>query len=265
MPAPRLQDAGMKRLPLLKRPRGARRILDIGAGHNPFQGATHLLEIDIRKGEHRSGHEIVLPPSAKLVVGNVQDMPFRSGSFQFAYASHVLEHVDSPGKACEEIMRVAAAGYIETPSPLLEQGIAMAEGAAVENIFHKWFVFSPRPNLLVFEPKTPETAVQFCSCPGGQFLKDLYAALDFRKAQHCFRRVAKTTILYWTSSFNVEVRERTADCAEGRACRFAGMRSALVASCNDPFRLPRVVRFRKTFPDAVRVFRKHGLRTLVFR
>ena len=43
----------MKRLPFWKRPYGARRVLNIGAGHNPFHGATHLLEIDLQEGRER--------------------------------------------------------------------------------------------------------------------------------------------------------------------------------------------------------------------
>ena len=256
---------GVKQFPLFKRPYFARRVLDIGAGHNPFRGVTHVLEIDVHRGSQRDGKRLVLPGGARLIVGDVQALPFRHGRFDYVYASHVLEHVDSPELACREIMRIAHAGYIETPSPFLEQGLALTCRIPPEYGFHKWFVFSPRSGLLTFEPKTAETAAQFCTCPDGRVLKEFYASLDFQEAQHFFRRSTKTTVFYWQTSFDVDVRETTTDCRRaGRACRFLGMRAAVMSNCNDPIGAPRLLRLRKMFPDCRDVLRRHGHRTLFF-
>ena len=253
----------MKRLPVWRRPYFAGRILDIGAGHNPFQGVTHVIEIDPTHGRQRGGNSLVVPESAKLIVGDVTALPFPSGSFDYVYASHVLEHVELPEVACGEIMRIGRAGYIETPSPFLEQGLALRGLEPPENWFHKWFVFSLASDLLVFEPKTPETVSQFCSCADGRFMRDFYEAVEFVGSQHCFRRKAKTTIYYWKSSFQVEVRHRTADCQrDGQVCRFHGMKTALLANCNDLLRAPRLLRFRRAFPGCKGVFRKYGHRTV---
>jgi len=46
---------------------------------------------------------------------SVESMPFADKEFDFVYCSHVLEHVESPEKACNELMRVSKSGYIETP------------------------------------------------------------------------------------------------------------------------------------------------------
>ena len=83
----------MKRLPFWKRPHGARRVLDIGSGHNPFHGATHLLEIDLQIG--REAGRATGPRSrlATLTVGDISALPYRTGSFDYVYASHILEHV----------------------------------------------------------------------------------------------------------------------------------------------------------------------------
>src|SRR3989449_7982178 len=197
----------MKRLPWWRRPYFAQRILDIGAGHNPFYGVTHVLDYDVHDGRERGQSQVMVPRSARLIVGNARALPFRCGVHDYVYASHVLEHVDDPSRACREIMRVGAAGYIETPSPFLEQGLALRDLEPPETWFHRWFVFSPDVDVLVFEPKTPETVSQFCSCPDGQFMKEFYASVDFGEAQHCFRRRAKTTIFYWRSSFLLEVRK----------------------------------------------------------
>ena len=256
----------MKQLPAWRRPYFASRILDIGAGHNPFRGVTHVMEIDPTHGRHRGGNRLVVPESSKLIVGDVTALPFRSGLFDYVYASHVLEHVGAPASACREIMRVGGAGYIETPSPFLEQGLSLRGEEPPESWFHKWFVFSLHPDLLVFEPRTTETVSQFCSCADGQFLREFYEAVEFVESQHCFRRKAKTTILYWTSSFQVEVRDRTVDCTkDGLICRFGGMKKALLANCNDLFRAARLLHFRKTFPGCREVFRKYGHRTVFVR
>ena len=218
------------------------------------------MEVDLAQRRELGYQEIFVPASAKLVVGTVESLPFQSRSFDYVYASHVLEHVNHPLKASTEIIRVGSAGYIETPSPLLEQGLVFRETV------HKWFVYSVQPDVLVFEPKTEETILEFCSCPDGQFMREFYACVEFGEAQHYFRRKAKTTIFYWRSSFKVEVRDRTADCTrDRRLCRFTGMKRALLANCNDLFRAPRLVRFSKTFPDCKGVFRKFGHRTAFVR
>lgn len=254
----------MKRLPLWKRPYFARRILEIGPGHNPFKGATHLLEMDVREGRERGGNALYVPEAAKLIVGMADALPFEAGTFDYVYASHVLEHVEDPERACREIMRVGRAGYIETPSPFLEQGLALQDETSPEHWYHRWFVYAVGADRLVFEPKTPEQVSWFCSCDDGQFLREFYGSVDFRDAQHCFRRQAKTTMFYWTGAFRAEVRPRGMDCQkDGRACRFAGMRMMLLASCRDLFRSHRVVRLKRRFPGCQAVFRKYGHATML--
>jgi SAM-dependent methyltransferase len=247
----------MKRLPWWRRPYSAKRLLEIGPGHNPFAGVTHLLERYVSDGHERCGNALLVPTSARLIVGEATVLPFANRAFDFVYASHVLEHVVDPVQACREIMRVGAAGYIETPSPFLEQGLALRDESSPEHWYHRWFVFSLGSNQLVFEPKSVEDVARFCSCRDGQFLREFYAAVDFREAQHCFSRTTKTTIFYWTSSFQVEVRDRMTDCMQdGRPCRFDGMRRALVSNCNNPLRASRMRRLTQRFPDVREVFRK---------
>jgi hypothetical protein len=256
----------MKRLPWWRRPYFSRRVLEIGPGHNPFAGVTHLLERNIADGRERGGHALVVPTAARLILGEATLLPFAGASFDFVYASHILEHVEAPEAACREIMRVGRAGYIETPSPFLEQGLALRDETCPDHWFHRWFVFSPSPRLLVFEPKSLEEVGRFCSCADGQFLREFYDALDFRQAQHFFRRSAKTTVFYWKTSFRVEARDHLVDCRqEGKPCRFAGMRQALVANCNDLLRAGRVRRLPRQFPKSLEVFRKYGQSTLFVR
>jgi SAM-dependent methyltransferase len=244
----------------------SRRVLEIGPGHNPFSGVTHVLERHIEDGRERGDNPLIVPTAAKLIVGEATVLPFAAASFDFVYASHVLEHVEDPTAACREIMRVGKAGYIETPSPFLEQGLALRDETSPTHWFHRWFVFSPSPGLLVFEPKSVEQVGRFCSCSDGQFLREFYDSLDFRQAQHFFRRSSKTTVFYWRSAFQVEARDHLVDCQlEGRPCRFAGMRKALIANCNDLLRAGRVRRLPQQFPRSRDVFRKYGQSSLFVR
>jgi SAM-dependent methyltransferase len=256
----------MKRLPWWKKPYFAHRVLEIGPGHNPFEGVTHVLERDVTDGRERGGNPLIVPTAAKLIVGEATVLPFAAASFDYVYASHVLEHVEDPASACAEIMRVAKAGYIETPSPFLEQGLALRDETSPEHWFHRWFVFSPSPGLLVFEPKSVEDVRGFCSCSDGQFLREFYESLDFRQAQHFFRRSSKTTVFYWNRSFQLEARDHLLDCRkEGKPCRFTGMRRALIANCNDVWRAGRVRRLARQFPQCRAVFRKYGRSALFIR
>jgi SAM-dependent methyltransferase len=254
----------MKRLVWWRRPYLSKRVLEIGPGHNPFAGVTHLLERYATDGHERGGNALLVPTSARLIVGEATFLPFAKRAFDFVYASHVLEHVEDPGQACEEIMRVGMAGYIETPSPFLEQGLALGDESSPAHWFHRWFVFSPQPNLLVFEPKSVQEVARFCSCRDGQFLREFYAALDFQQAQHCFRRMAKTTIFHWKSSFRVEASSQMMECKNHpRPCRFAGMRHALVSNCNDLLRASRIRRLSRRCPKLRDAFLKYGQYSLL--
>ena len=256
----------MKRLPWWRRPYFPRRVLEIGPGHDPFAGVTHLLERNIADGRERGGNALIVPTAAKLIVGEAMVLPFATASFDFVYASHVLEHVEDPTAACGEMMRVAKAGYIDTPSPFLEQGLGLTDETSPTQWFHRWFVFSPSTGLLVFEPKSVEDVKRFCSCSDGQFLREFYDSLDFHQAQHFFRRSSKTTVLHLKTSLQIEVRDHLVDCRqEGRPCRFTGMRKALIANCNDLLRASRVRRLAQQFPKSRDVFRKYGRSSLLVR
>ncbi|HEX9007177.1 MAG TPA: methyltransferase domain-containing protein, partial [Bacteroidota bacterium] len=70
-------------------------------------------------------------------------------SFDYVIASHILEHVDDPVAVAAELMRVAHAGYIETPSELGERLFGWS--------FHKWMVHR-EDDTLVMRPRTEESA-----------------------------------------------------------------------------------------------------------
>ena len=86
-----------------------KRILEIGPGQIPFKLATEFIgsnetiqkyiDIDIDKDK----------------------IPYDSNSFDFIFCRHVLEDIQNPDFALQEIFRSTKfGGYMETPSPLIE-------------------------------------------------------------------------------------------------------------------------------------------------
>lgn len=90
------------------------KVIDIGSGHMPFPFATHLADFFDEETTHRC--EPLFKDERPFIKCNIENMPFLDKEFDFAFCSHVLEHVDNPEKACVELMRIAKRGYIETPT-----------------------------------------------------------------------------------------------------------------------------------------------------
>jgi uncharacterized protein YbaR (Trm112 family)/SAM-dependent methyltransferase len=104
-------------------------VLDVGSGHRPHPRSDVLCDRHLRDDRERLGPLVMDRP---LVVGDLTALPFRDRCVDFLICQHVLEHVDDPAKALDEMMRVARAGYIETPAPLWER--------LVGRPYHHWLV-----------------------------------------------------------------------------------------------------------------------------
>ena len=108
-------------------------VLDVGSGDNPCFRADIICDRYPVDSSQRSGQmKVQIYPHQKMVIGNIQSLPFKDKSFDFVICRHLLEHLENPGRSMEELMRVGRRGYIETPSALME----MLYGW----YFHKWLV-----------------------------------------------------------------------------------------------------------------------------
>ncbi len=182
-----------------------RRVLDVGSGHRPHEDATHLVDLLPEDDSERGGAVKML--GRFLVVATVEALPFKDKTFDYVYACHVLEHTDQPGEACRELMRVARAGYIETPSPFFEQGYNYPKPDRGWS-FHKWFVWVNGGDALVFEPKTPQTIDQFCECRHAQLIRKIYGSVDdLNRIHRVLPHDCRNTVLPWEGRFAFEVRE----------------------------------------------------------
>ena len=134
--------------------RAAPRVLDVGGWHNPFNLATHV--IDIMPYDTRRGQDALDPEDAERFSRgswHVQDIcegewPWPDGFFDFSVCSHTLEDVRDPLVVCRELARISTRGYVEVPSRDREIYVKvrfarprMALGKLPEIGFphHRWF------------------------------------------------------------------------------------------------------------------------------
>lgn len=127
-------------------------VLDLGSGPNPIEGATAAVDLLLEPSQRSHGAggtidvEALKARGIRFVNQSIdQPLPFAELEFDFAYSSHVIEHVNNPGKACDEMMRVAKSGLLRCPN-------AMAEYLYGRE-YHKWLVMQ-RGGTLVFVEKT---------------------------------------------------------------------------------------------------------------
>jgi SAM-dependent methyltransferase len=114
--------------------KGNERVLDIGSGAYPFPYATHLADLYPKETTHRN--EPLARDGRPFKVCNIESLPYHDKEFDFVYCSHILEHVNDPARACEEIMRVGKRGYIETPTRMSD---IMLNFTSLQN-HHKWHI-----------------------------------------------------------------------------------------------------------------------------
>lgn len=111
-------------------------ILDVGSGGNPHPFADVLLEKYVDT-THRYKQITIDRPT---VLADGTSMPFKSGTFSYSFAFHVLEHLHQPEAFLAELERVSEAGYIETPNALYERihpfDVHLLEIMLIDDVLH---------------------------------------------------------------------------------------------------------------------------------
>ena len=142
---------------LRKAANAAARVLDIGGWYQPFNLATHV--IDLLPFATRRQHEALDPEDPERFSAETwlawdvcaSPWPYVDRYFDFVVCSNLLEDVRDPIAVCSEINRVGKAGYIETPSRLREifaksrqfSWWRLVGGAGAPEVgfyHHRWFV-----------------------------------------------------------------------------------------------------------------------------
>lgn len=137
-------------------------VLEVGSGGNPYPRANVLLDAYEDTVER---NESKLVKDRPLAIGYVEKMPFKSQSFDFIIASHVLEHSPDPVNFLAELMRVGKSGYIETPdgfferlNPFTYHRIEVADIDGKLRIFNKPFWRHDSELVAEYERKMKDTA-----------------------------------------------------------------------------------------------------------
>jgi hypothetical protein len=143
-------------------------VVDVGGGAAPFPRADYVLDAlpYDRRGSGSDGHihrQLADHPPrysketwCQLDLCDHTPWPFPDKMFDFAICAHVLEDVRDPIWICQELCRVARAGYIEVPSRLLEQCLGVENPRYAGYYHHRWLItrnangleFRHKPHLL---------------------------------------------------------------------------------------------------------------------
>ncbi|HAV64934.1 MAG TPA: hypothetical protein DCY13_21505 [Verrucomicrobiales bacterium] len=148
---------------LKERLRASRTIVDLGCGNNPVAGATAAVDLYVAPEQRSLGHGATIDlgkfarRGIRFVNARVDGpLPFQDKEFDFAYSHHVFEHLEDPAAACREMVRIARAGAIITPSPFAE--------LAFGRPYHLWLV-TDRAGKLVFLSKRKDEDRPFGNHP----------------------------------------------------------------------------------------------------
>ena len=147
------QDVDTRWVMLKERLKEAESIIDLGCGDNPVAGAKVGVDFYLDPKERLCGTGPIIDTEKfktrgiRFVHTRIDALlPFEDKEFDFAYSHHVFEHLDDPATACSEMMRIAKAGAIITPSFFAEQIFGRP--------YHRWLVMD-RGNSLFFFRKRP--------------------------------------------------------------------------------------------------------------
>lgn len=192
------------------------RVLDIGSGHRPHIDATHLVDLYLEDDKER-GKKLKCVGKI-LIQADIEALPFKAKVFDYVYASHVLEHTVDPALACRELIRVAKAGYIETPDPFYEQGYGYPNKERGWS-FHRWFVWVGMDGALVFEKKTERALDEYCDCRYAGFVRKVYEKVpDLNVLQKALPRDCNNTCLEWKGDFPVRVVQASEESERAAVC-----------------------------------------------
>jgi len=137
------------RAELLERVPDGARVLDVGGWAAPLHRADAVIDLMPYATRGLYGTPDPAPERFTAATWVVRDVcahepwPFADDAFDFVVCAHTLEDLRDPIRVCEEMSRVAKAGYLEVPSRLEEQAWGV-EGPWTGWSHHRWLVDADR-------------------------------------------------------------------------------------------------------------------------
>lgn len=122
-------------------------VLDVGGGDQPLSRANFVLDFmpwDFGQKRPQMLNDVWPTPYFSEETWIKQDIcarspwPFEDKKFDFVFCSHTLEDVRDPIWVCQELMRVGKAGYIETPSRIIESMLGVERLRYCGYSHHHW-------------------------------------------------------------------------------------------------------------------------------
>ena len=172
-------------------------VLDVGGWASPLARADWVIDLMPYETRGLYGEPDPEPERFSEDTWLVRDIcdrapwPFGDEEFDFVVCSHTLEDVRDPIWVCEEMSRVARAGYIEVPARCEEQTRGV-HGPWVGWSHHHWLIDVENQSLeFVFKPHLLQARPEF------------WVPLAWTEALPPEERVS---ILFWTGS--IPSRER---------------------------------------------------------
>jgi SAM-dependent methyltransferase len=145
-------EPNLARIRVLLEPKPDARVLDVGGWASPFNRANWVLDSEPYDTRGYYG-KVGLPPSQgwgpeqftreRWVQRDIcarEPWPFEDKFFDLAVCSQTLEDVRDPLFVCSELLRVARAGYIETPSRVAETCRGWESRRIAGLSHHRWLV-----------------------------------------------------------------------------------------------------------------------------
>ncbi len=112
--------------------------VDIGPGNHPWVGAKNYIEHPARLTDPKYNPKNI--PKANVLFGDLEVglKEVQDKQFDFAWASHIFEHLHNPVAGAKELSRIAKRGVVIVPS-VYKEAITYFEESD-----HKWDIMPPR-------------------------------------------------------------------------------------------------------------------------
>ena len=127
------------------------KVVDVGGGAAPFPRADYVIDAmpyeKLGAGSDGNIHEkLGIEPrysEDRWIQTDLCDRrpwPIADKAFDFAICSHLLEDIRDPIWVCSELRRISKAGYIESPSRMVEQSKGVENPRHAGYYHHRWLI-----------------------------------------------------------------------------------------------------------------------------
>ena len=121
-------------------------VVDLGSGNH---GSCAFSNVLVDRADWSANF-----PEQKFVVHDLNELPlpFQDKEFDFSFSSHILEHIVDPLVFLKEVARISKAGYIEVPSPMIDNLVSGDD--QLDPYGHKWWLYYDDPSAqIIIRPR----------------------------------------------------------------------------------------------------------------